>query len=108
MNIRRYEIYFADLNPSIGAEIEKVRPVVVVSKTLMNRYLDTVVICPLTTRLHPEWRSRIQIKCAGKNAEISVDQIRAIGKKRLKDKIDELSAEDALTLRSLIIEMYGE
>ena len=108
MNIGRYEIYFADLNPSIGAEIEKVRPVVVVSKTLMNRYLDTVVICPLTTRLHPEWRSRIQIKCAGKNAEISVDQIRAIGKKRLKDKIDELSAGDALTLRSLIIEMYGE
>lgn len=108
MNIGRYEIYFADLNPSIGAEIEKVRPVVVVSKTLMNRYLDTVVICPLTTQLHPEWRSRIQIKCAGKNAEISVDQIRAISKKRLKDKIDELSAEDALTLRSLIIEMYGE
>jgi len=108
MNIGRYEIYFADLNPSIGAEIEKVRPVVVVSKTLMNRYLDTVAICPLTTQLHPEWRSRIQIKCAGKNAEISVDQIRAIGKKRLKDKIDELSAEDALTLRSLIIEMYGE
>ena len=108
MNIGRYEIYFADLNPSIGAEIEKVRPVVVVSKTLMNRYLDTVVICPLTTQLHPEWRSRIQIKCAGKNAEISVDQIRAIGKKRLKDKIDELSAGDALTLRSLIIEMYGE
>ena len=108
MNIGRYEIYYADLNPSIGAEIEKVRPVVVVSKTLMNRYLDTVVICPLTTRLHPEWRSRIQIKCAGKNAEISVDQIRAISKKRLKDKIDELSAGDALTLRSLIIEMYGE
>ncbi len=108
MNIGRYEIYYADLNPSIGAEIEKVRPVVVVSKTLMNRYLDTVVICPLTTRLHPEWRSRIRIKCAGKNAEISVDQIRAISKKRLKDKIDELSAGDALTLRSLIIEMYGE
>ena len=108
MNIGRYEIYYADLNPSIGAEIEKVRPVIVVSKTLMNRYLDTVVICPLTTRLHPEWRSRIQIKCAGKNAEISVDQIRAISKKRLKDKIDELSAGDALTLRSLIIEMYGE
>ncbi len=108
MNIGRYEIYYADLNPSIGAEIEKVRPVVVVSKTLMNRYLDTVVICPLTTRLHPEWRSRIQIKCAGRNAEISVDQIRAISKKRLKDKIDELSAGDALTLRSLIIEMYGE
>jgi mRNA interferase MazF len=108
VTVRRYEVYTADLNPSVGAEIEKVRPVVIVSKTLMNRYLDTIVICPLTTKLHPKWRSRIQINCAGKNAEIAVDQIRAISKKRLKDKIDELSSEDALALRSLIIEMYGE
>ena len=74
----------------------------------MNKYLDTVVICPLTTKLHPKWRSRIQTKCVQKKVEIAVDQIRAISKKRLKNNIDELSSEDALKLRNLITEMYGE
>ena len=74
----------------------------------MNHYLDTVVICPLTTTLHPRWRSRIQVKCAGKDAEIAVDQIRTISKARLNRKMDTLSSEDALKLRALITEMYGE
>ena len=108
MTVKRYEIYYADLSPTIGGEIQKTRPVVVVSKTTMNHYLDTVVICPLTTTLHPPWRSRIQVKCAGKDAEIAVDQIRTISKARLNRKMDTLSSEDALKLRALITEMYGE
>ena len=108
MQVKCYEIYYADLNPTVGGELKKIRPVVVVSKTEMNRYLDTVVICPLTTKLHPKWRSRIQTKCVQKKVEIAVDQIRAISKKRLKNRIDELSSEDAGKLRNLITEMYGE
>jgi len=104
---KRYEIYLADLNPSIGSEIRKVRPVVIVSPNDMNKYLATIVICPLTSKLHPRWRSRIQITCAGKRAEIAVDQIRTISRLRLKDKIDQLSPENADQLRSLISEMYG-
>ena len=56
---RRYEVYIADLNPTLGSEIRKVRPVVIVSRDEMNRFLDTVVACPLTTRLHPRWRGRL-------------------------------------------------
>ena len=108
MNIRRYTIYFADLNPTIGSEIKKGRPVVVVSQDEMNNYLETVVVCPLTSKLHPQWRTRIQIKCAKKNAEIAVDQIRAISKLRLKQKIDQLSSSQAAQLRKLITDMYGE
>ena len=108
MKVKRYEIFYADLNPTIGGELQKIRPVVVVSKTEMNRYLNTVVVCPLTKKLHPKWRSRIQTKCAQKRVEIAVDQIRIISKKRLKNKIDELSSEDAFKLRNLITEMYGE
>ena len=64
--------YIADLNPteigvasrvtqrSLGSEIRKVRPVVVVSGDAMNRFLDTVVICPLTTTLHPRWRGPLR------------------------------------------------
>ena len=104
---QRYAIYFADLNPTLGGEIRKVRPVVVVSQDAMNQNLDTVVVCPLTSALHPRWRSRLQIHCAGKDAEVAVDQIRTISKQRLRNKIDELSAADASQLRRLITEMYG-
>lgn len=105
---RRYEIYFADLDPTMGGEIKKVRPVVVVSQNEMNQFLDTVVVCPLTSTLHPQWRSRLQIQCAGKDAEIAVDQIRTISKQRLRNKIDQLPAEEATQLRRIITEMYGE
>ena len=105
---RRYTIYLADLNPALGGEIQKVRPVVVVSQDEMNRFLNTVVVCPLTTSLHPHWRGRMQIQCAGKEAEIAVDQIRTISKQRLKRRIGNLFGDDAAQLRRLITEMYGE
>jgi mRNA interferase MazF len=106
--IKRYEIYFADLNPTRGREIRKIRPVVIVSQDVMNKYLDTVVICPLTSKLHPQWRTRLQITCAKQEAEIAVDQIRTINRQRLKNKIDALSKSKAAQLRKLITDMYGE
>ncbi len=108
LNCKRYEIYFADLNPAMGSEIQKIRPVVIVSQDEMNQYSETVVVCPLTTKLHPQWRSRIQIDCADKKAEIAVDQIRTISKKRLRNRIDKLSKKASVQLRKLITEMYGE
>jgi|SRR4030042_256848 len=104
---KRYDIFFADLNPAIGGEIKKIRPVIIISQDEMNEYLETVVICPLTSKLHPLWRSRLQIVCAGEKAEIAVDQIRTISKQRLKKKIDRISSEDAAQLCRIITEMYG-
>jgi len=106
--VGRYGVYLADLDPTRGREIAKTRPVVVVSQDEMNRYLDTVVVCPLTTRLHPRWRGRIQMTCAGRKAEIAVDQIRALSKERLGRRLDELEPAMAARLRRLITEMYGE
>jgi mRNA interferase MazF len=74
----------------------------------MNRHLDTIVVCPLTTKLHPRWRSRIQVICARRKAEIAIDQIRTISKDRLGKRLDRLSVADAGHLRRLIVEMYGE
>jgi mRNA interferase MazF len=108
MNIERYGIYLADLNPTRGGEMKKVRPVVVVSMNEMNAVLDTVVVCPLTTKIHPRWRSRIQIKCEGKPAEIAVDQIRTISRTRLVKKLDSLTPGSAAELRRLLSEMYGD
>jgi mRNA interferase MazF len=73
-----------------------------------NQYLETVVICFLTSTLHPQWRTRLQISFVIKNADIAVDQIRTINKKRLKKKIDKLSKIKAAQLRKLITDMYGE
>ncbi len=108
LNPKRYEIYFADLNPTIGAEIKKIRPVVIISQNTMNQNLETVVVCPLTSTVHPLWRSRIQIICSGQETEIALDQIRTISKKRLKNKVDKLTTDKAAELRRITTEMYGE
>ena len=104
----RYSIWFADLNPVRGSEIAKARAVVVVSLDAMNQHLDTIVVCPLTSKLHPRWRSRLACTIMGKKAEIAVDQIRAISKERLSKNAGMLDARDAAQLRQLITEMYGE
>ena len=106
--IERYGVYLANLDPTRGAEISKTRPVVVVSQDEMNRHLETVVVCPLTTKLHPRWRSRIPCACAGRKAEIAVDQIRTLSKERLGRQIDRIGSVQAAHLRRLITEMYGE
>ena len=107
-SIERYGIYLAGLDPTRGREIAKTRPVVIVSLDAMNRHLDTVVVCPLTTHLHPSWRSRVQCPCAGRRAEIAVDQIRRVSKERLGRRLDRLVPALAAQLRQLITEMYGE
>jgi len=104
----RYAIYLANLDPTMGSEINKTRPVVVVSDNNMNKFLETLVACPLTTKIHKGWRSRVQINCQGKHAEIAVDQIRTISKKRLIKKLDKLNTSNAQLLRMTINEMYGE
>ena len=107
MRVNRNDVFLADLNPTVGSEIKKTRPVVVISRNEMNRHLETVVICPLTTKLHPKWKSRIQVEVDGKDAEIAVDQIRTISRKRLIRKLDEIDSNTALRLRLLVTEMYG-
>lgn len=106
--MKRYEIRWAGLDPASGAEMAKTRPVVIVSLDVLNDVLQTVTVCPLTSQLHPGWRSRLQIRLGRRDAEIAVDQIRTLNKSRLGAKIGSLSGEDAATLRRLITEMYGE
>ena len=108
MTPKRYCVYWANLDPVIGSEISKTRPVVVISDDMMNRNLNTVVVCPLTTSLHPKWRSRIQISLISKESEIAIDQIRTISTRRLGDQLGKLSPAEALKVRILITEMYGE
>lgn len=106
--MKRYEVRWAALDPVVGAEMAKTRPVVIVSLDALNERLHTVTICPLTSTLHPGWRTRVAIRTGSRDAEIAVDHIRTISKARLGRKIGTLSESDARALRRLITEMYGE
>ena len=106
--MKRYEIRWTTLDPTRGAEIARTRPAVIVSLDALNKRLQTVTVCPLTTRLHPAWRSRLQVRCAGRPADIAVDQIRTVSKVRLGDRIGSLGKADSAALRRVLTEMYGE
>ena len=86
----------------------KTRPVVIVGLDVLNERLDTVTVCPLTSSLHPAWRTRLAVRVAHREAEIAVDHIRSISKSRLGRKLGALSESEARVLRRLITEMYGE
>lgn len=105
--MKRYEVYYARLEPVEGSEIGKTRPCVIVSLDVLNAVLPTVVVCPLTTRVRPSWRSRMQILSGGKPADICVDQIRVLSKTRLTRKIGALSKSEIAKLQQLLTEMYG-
>jgi mRNA interferase MazF len=104
--VRRYEVHLLNLDPTAGREVRKTRRCVVVSPDPMHK-TGMAVVCPLTTSLHPQWAHRLQITCAGKAAEIMVDQIRAVSLARFVKRIDSLSAKDAEALRDLIALLYA-
>ncbi len=106
--MKRYEVRWAALDPTEGSEMAKTRPVVIVSLDALNERLQTVTVCPITSQLHPEWRTRLGVRLLRRNAEIAVDQIRTISKSRVGKKVATLSERDAGALRRLITEMYGE
>jgi len=106
--MKRYEIRWARLDPVEGAEMAKVRPVVIVSLDALNQKLQTVTVCPITGQVHPAWRTRLAIRCDGRPAEVAVDHIRALAKSRIGPLIDTLPRPSAAALRQLISEMYGE
>jgi mRNA interferase MazF len=107
MAFKRYNIHWVNLDPVRGSELRKTRPAVIVSLDALNQALETVVVCLLTTQLHPEWRTRLIVKVRGRSAEIAADQIRAVSKSRLGKKLGSLSPRDAAALRRLLGEMYG-
>lgn len=105
--MRRGEIHWCRLDPVEGSESGKTRPCVVVSLDSLNPILPTVVICPLTSRLRPHWRTRLPVRSAGEAADVCADQIRVVRKSRLAGRIGRLSDDEALALHELLTEMYG-
>lgn len=107
MAFKRYDVHWGKLDLVRGNELRKTRPGVIVSLDVLNRAVETVVVCPLTTQLHRGWRTRLQIRIGNKPAEIAADQTRTVSKSRLGKKLGSLSARDAAALRRLLGEMYA-
>ena len=80
VKIEQYSIWLVNLDPTIGTEIKKTRPAVVISPNEMNDVLKTVIIAPMTTKTR-NWPTRVKIVFEGKDGEIALDQIRTIDKK---------------------------
>ncbi len=105
--MKRYEVRWVRLDPVAGAEMAKTRPAVIVSLDQLNAVLLTVTICPITSQLHPAWRTRLPIEVGGHPAEVAGDQIRTVAKARLGRKLGTLTAEEASALHRMLTELYG-
>ncbi len=98
MKAKQFEIWIADLNPTIGTEPGKVRPVVIIQTDLLNKHHPSSIICPLTTNVRKEIEIlRIHLKkgCCGleEGCDIMIDQVRAIDNKRLLRKVGNIPNE---------------
>jgi mRNA interferase MazF len=92
MKIRQFEIWIADLNPRVGTEAGKIRPVIVVQTDLLNKEHPSTVICPITTNVKPDSDIlRVHLKKSNyglkEDCDVMIDQVRAIDNKRLVKKI---------------------
>ena len=91
--VKQYDVYWVDLNPTIGAEMQKIRPCVIVSPKELNEHLDTVIIIPITSAIHG-YPYRVRCHIMSRDGEIATDQIRTIDKRRLKNRIASLATDE--------------
>jgi mRNA interferase MazF len=104
--VKRFEIYWVNLDPSEGSEIKKTRPCVIISPNELNKVLRTVIIAPLTSTIR-NYPSRVNLKFKGKNGQIVLDQIRAVDKRRLIDKAGSIDAASAKKLLEVLLEIFS-
>jgi mRNA interferase MazF len=104
MVIRQYDILLINLDPTVGHEIKKVRPCVVISPDEMNRNIETVIVAPMTSRSH-DYPTRVSVRFKGKDGWVVVDQIRTVDKKRLIKKLGRLDQDTVQNVKAVIREM---
>ena len=104
MVINQYDIVLVNLEPTIGHEIRKSRPCVVISPIEMNTHLATIMIAPMTTKSHA-YPSRVSLIFAGKNGWIVLDQIRSIDKRRVVKQLGKAEIKTIERVKSIIKEM---
>ena len=103
VTVHRFDIFLISLDPSLGSEIQKTRPCLVVSPDEMNKYIKTIIVAPMTSKIK-KYPTRIPVTFDGKNGSIVLDQLRTIDKSRIKKKLGVLDSNTA----SVVIKILGK
>ena len=104
--VTRGEIWLVNLDPTVGSEIKKTRPCVVVSPPEMHDHLRTVIVAPMTTGSRPA-PFRVAVSHNGKRGLILLDQMRAVDKARLARKLGTVSAKTLMTTLNTLQEFFA-
>ncbi|MEP0818601.1 type II toxin-antitoxin system PemK/MazF family toxin [Trichocoleus desertorum GB2-A4] len=107
MVVKRFDVYLVNLNPTIGSEIQKTRPCLVVSPDEMNRNISTVIIAPMTTKGR-EYPTRVACRFQGKDGQIVLDQLRTVDKVRLVKRLGRISTAAQKVVLAVLTEMFSE
>lgn len=103
--VKRFEVWLVNLDPTMGSEVKKTRPCLIVSPDVTNKYLKTVTIVPLTSTIK-DYPTRVNCVFKDKHGQLVIDQIRSIDKRRLIKKLGEMDEETCKKVSNLIIEMF--
>jgi len=105
MEIKQYDVYLINLDPTIGFEIQKTRPCLVISPDEMNRNIQTIIIAPMTTKSHG-YPTRVKITFKRKTGWIVLDQIRTVDSKRLVRRLGRVTDDTITKVKTIIKEMF--
>jgi mRNA interferase MazF len=105
MDLTQYQIVLVNLDPTIGSEIKKTRPCVIISPDEMNRHLRTVVISPMTAK-SKRYPTRVEVKHENKTGWVVLDQIRTIDKQRAIKALGQLSKPEIKKIKSVLQETF--
>lgn len=107
MVVRRFDVFLVNLDPTIGSEVRKTRPCLIISPNEMNRHIATVIAAPMTTRGR-DYPTRVACRFQGKEGQVVLDQIRTIDKSRLVKLMGRASAATQKQVLTVLAEMFAE
>ena len=106
MVVNRFDVYLINLDPTVGSEIQKIRPCLIISPDEMNKYIRTVIVAPLTSA-GKDYPTRVSCKFKKKRGQIVLDQIRTIDKVRLIKKLGSIDPETQLEVISVLQRLFA-
>lgn len=107
MVVGQYHVFLVNLDPTIGHEMKKLRPCLVISPDEMNEYIETVIIAPMTTRSR-DYPTRVQLRFQNERGWIVLDQIRAVDRRRLVRRLGKIGSGTVASVKSVLSEMLVE
>jgi mRNA interferase MazF len=107
MVVERFDVFLVNLDPTVGSEIKKTRPCLIVSPDEMNRHIATVIVAPMTTK-GQAYPSRIACEFEGKAGHVVLDQLRTVDKRRLIRRLGQIDPQTQRTVIAKLAEMFGE